>query len=921
MSEPRPPSAAAPALSIVLVVGDGWDATFETLIAIARSTGGLGCETIVVDDGSTDETSLALPHLEGVQVVRNERPAGVESALDQGAARARGTWIAFFRSGQPPAPGGLQSLLQVAASATGAGAVLPSAAALPRLPEGAIFAATPLRRAGGFSKGGAATLAGRLQAAGHHLVDASGATLAPVAGTSPQPPRPRSPRDPKAPLISIVVPFHGRSGWLAETIRSALAQTYQHWELLLVDDGWPGDVRAEVDLSDPRIRYLRQENRGVAAARNHGLEAAEGEFIAFLDSDDRWAPEKLERQLAQLTKHPQALISHTSYARIDALGKPLDVANAGRFSGRVYPGIFLECPIATPTVMIRRAVVDSGHRFHEGSTVGEDLLFWAGVTRDSELLGLDLPLCEVRMHGNNHAFETASRVRAIVGFVRKGLDERSGLSLQDRGRVATALYSNMAKLCHADGDLPGFLAASTMAYLAPVTPADQGEAAAAALADLLATVDLPALLLGKEGRLPPGAPPSVEALTRLFATPHQQAYDAQRRRATASAEPVPPRVEALASPPLVTVLVPSYNQAHFLPETLDTLLAQTYPHWEAVVVNDGSTDDTPAVLAGYAARDPRFRVFNKANGGVSTALNEGIRQARGEWICWLSSDDLYQADKLALQVDAILANPGVRFHHSNYLILDERRRSVGETVPNPRTIVPPRELQVIELLGENYVNGITVALHRTIFDEVGTFDDQLRQGQDYDLWLRLSARFPSAYLDKPTSLFRVHPGQGSSLFRAANVFDSGRAGLKFLNAHPFEALFPLLDLTRPDEAARALTAAVKVAANASAYLTFSGYAPALVDRLTEWITTRCPAARRPAAQRHYQELLRVVQASSLPPWVKAAFQPRAGPQGDATYQPRDPLVELERHGEVLRAAGQVQSVHDVSRYLLKVRGG
>jgi hypothetical protein len=163
---------------------------------------------------------------------------------------------------------------------------------------------------------------------------------------------------------------------------------------------------------------------------------------------------------------------------------------------------------------------------------------------------------------------------------------------------------------------------------------------------------------------------------------------------------------------------------------------------------------------------------------------------------------------------------------------------------------------VIELLGENYVNGITVALHRSIFDEVGTFDDQLRQGQDYDLWLRLSARFPSAYLDKPTSLFRVHPGQGSSLFRAANVFDSGRAGLKFLNAHPFEALFPLLDLTRPDEAARAITAAVKVAANAGAYLTFSGFAPALVDRLTEWIATRCPASRRPAAQRHYQELLR-----------------------------------------------------------------
>src|SRR5687767_4267430 len=105
-------------------------------------------------------------------------------------------------------------------------------------------------------------------------------------------------------------------------------------------------------------------------------------------------------------------------------------------------------------------------------------------------------------------------------------------------------------------------------------------------------------------------------------------------------------------PPLFSILVPVYNHAHFVPATLDTLLAQTYPNWEAVIVNDGSTDDTPQVLESYAKKDPRFRVFNKTNGGVGSALNYGLRQVRGHWIGWLSSDDFYQPDKLEIHRQA-----------------------------------------------------------------------------------------------------------------------------------------------------------------------------------------------------------------------------------------------------------------------------
>ena len=89
--------------------------------------------------------------------------------------------------------------------------------------------------------------------------------------------------------------------------------------------------------------------------------------------------------------------------------------------------------------------------------------------------------------------------------------------------------------------------------------------------------------------------------------------------------------------PTFTVLIPTYNQANFLPAALDSLLAQTYSSWEAIVVNDGSTDSSETIAEAYATRDRRIRFFNKMNGGTASALNEGLRHSKGDWICWLSS--------------------------------------------------------------------------------------------------------------------------------------------------------------------------------------------------------------------------------------------------------------------------------------------
>ncbi|MBS3946393.1 MAG: glycosyltransferase family 2 protein, partial [Melioribacter sp.] len=173
--------------------------------------------------------------------------------------------------------------------------------------------------------------------------------------------------------------------------------------------------------------------------------------------------------------------------------------------------------------------------------------------------------------------------------------------------------------------------------------------------------------------------------------------------------------------PVFSVVVPTYNQAEYLSKALDSLLDQSFPIWEAIIVNDGSTDSTKDVMEEYAAKDSRFRIFHKQNGGVATALNVGINNARGEWICWLSSDDLFEPNKLQTHFNAINDYPEIKFFHSHwYLLLEETKQKIA---PPLWLQIPPTEFQVTRFFRANYVHGNAIAVHRSVFSEVGLFNE------------------------------------------------------------------------------------------------------------------------------------------------------------------------------------------------------
>lgn len=202
-------------------------------------------------------------------------------------------------------------------------------------------------------------------------------------------------------LVSIVTPAYRAAPFVATAIRSVLAQTYQHYEMLVVDDCSPDDtcdVVVRAAAGDPRIRLLRQpRNGGPAAARNRALAEARGRWVAFLDSDDAWLPEKLERQLA-FHRAADAKISFTEFRRMDAEGSRLGRLITVR-DWLDYSRLLGDTGIATSTVIVDRRKTGA---FSMKMTYYDDYACWLDLLRGGgRAVGLHDDLMRYRVVGGS----------------------------------------------------------------------------------------------------------------------------------------------------------------------------------------------------------------------------------------------------------------------------------------------------------------------------------------------------------------------------------------------------------------------------------------------------------------------------------------------------------------------------------------
>jgi glycosyltransferase involved in cell wall biosynthesis len=200
---------------------------------------------------------------------------------------------------------------------------------------------------------------------------------------------------------------------------------------------------------------------------------------------------------------------------------------------------------------------------------------------------------------------------------------------------------------------------------------------------------------------------------------------------------------------LVSVIISTHNRAGLLPEAIDSVLRQTYPHVEIIVVDDGSTDDTPAVAARYGTR---IQYIRQKNAGVSNARNRGYMAARGEYIGFLDDDDVYFEDKLALQVAALQAQPEAPAANCNFYFMsqDGALLSHNGIVPSHSTFK--------NLLLANFIWMSGPLIRRSALIAAGLFAPEFSLAADLDMWLRLSKLGDFTTVQKPGGAYRIHQG-------------------------------------------------------------------------------------------------------------------------------------------------------------------
>ncbi len=214
---------------------------------------------------------------------------------------------------------------------------------------------------------------------------------------------------------------------------------------------------------------------------------------------------------------------------------------------------------------------------------------------------------------------------------------------------------------------------------------------------------------------------------------------------------------------LISVVIPTYNRSETLKRTLASVLNQSRPCDEIIVVDDGSNDNTQELLHTHY---PQVNIVYQSNQGVSAARNNGIKQAKGNWLCLLDSDDSWQPDKLERQIEALSRNSEYKICHTN-----ETWYRHGKLLNQQKKHEKRGGLIFQHCLPLCVISPSSVMIKKEIIDNVGLFDETLPACEDYDMWLRITCKYPVLFLDEAlTNKFGGHDDQLSQKYWGMDRF-------------------------------------------------------------------------------------------------------------------------------------------------------
>jgi glycosyltransferase involved in cell wall biosynthesis len=200
---------------------------------------------------------------------------------------------------------------------------------------------------------------------------------------------------------------------------------------------------------------------------------------------------------------------------------------------------------------------------------------------------------------------------------------------------------------------------------------------------------------------------------------------------------------------MISVVIPLYNKEKSIRATLESVRAQSYADWECIVVDDGSTDNSREVAEQFKILDFRFKILSKLNGGVCSARNRGIEEAKGEYIALLDGDDQWDKDYLTEQVKMIHDFPEAAMWGINFAELNKGKliRKLETDLPDGYRGYVERYFQRPKRISDLFCSS-SVVIRREAFDKVGMFDERIKYSEDSDMWFRIIANYPVAFYDK-----------------------------------------------------------------------------------------------------------------------------------------------------------------------------
>ena len=540
------------------------------------------------------------------------------------------------------------------------------------------------------------------------------------------------------PKVSVIIPTYNRAYCIERAVNSALSQTYHDYEIIVIDDGSTDTTRDILKKYDHRITHIYQPNRGISNARNHGIRLSKGKYIAFLDSDDTWIPEKLAIQVKLLEDDSKLGIVCSKMIILDNLGNECGIKPEDRTGNNFKELIEIGGDLPTSSVMTRRECFDKVGMFDESLAMMEDFEMWVRIASQYDIYFFNEKILAY-YYQHDHQI-TKNKILVYESYIQlqEKLFHQYNTVPDFPNRVINNRIANNEYV----------LSRIYFNHKTYVTSFNL-------LIDSLKRCPLVGLqFINKSDSTAVKCLKFIKPYGYFIVSIYCNFFPLKNSRSDEVKEIAVQNTEiktALPDKGKVSVIIPSYNCRKYIRESIESILNQTFKNYEIIVIDDGSVDNTKEVLEPYIARGD-VQYYYQENGGISKARNYGISKASGEYILILDADDKIMPNTMAETVASMIKN------NSKWVIVDYLRvENEHENVI--RAVLPNLDNPFMDILW-NTPQYRGIMYDKKSLQEIGCYDPAQRIYEDWDLYVRLLKRnIPFSYV--PQGLYRYQIRSGS----------------------------------------------------------------------------------------------------------------------------------------------------------------